>query len=177
MNRFTAALVVFVAALLTLGADGCDNPNSEGKANQVQREQTSEMTNEAHKKVGMPDIQNFTERRLLKRIMELRDQSFSTHSYIVNREGDMRKLCESIGYGLPYGVQFVNPEKTVDGQWKGEYTTIPQADPNGLYSPPNVDATWVNCVTTSGNQKPVYSEERVITSPVPLDQLKGNETR
>lgn len=179
MRYRTVLVLMLVLAVPLMGADSCEEEKDTSNTTKEQREQTQEMTAQAHDKVGMPNITDYSERRLLKRIQELRDGMIGTHSYIINRQGEARKLCQSIGYGLPYGVQFVNPMKVVE---KHDYqsislTAIPQADPNGLFSPPNVDATWVNCITTSGEQKPVYSEDKVITSPVPLDELKGNELR
>lgn len=178
-SQISLTAVLFIICFAVLGADGCEETEGETQTDQEQREQTNQMVGQAHDKVGMPDITNFSERRLLKRIMELRDQEVGTHSYIVNMDGEAEKLCRSMGYGLPYGVQFVNPEKTVTeyDHKSVSVTTIPQPDPNGLFSPRNVDATWINCVTKSGDQKPVYSEEKVITSPVPLDQFQGNEIR
>lgn len=180
MRRNALSTLVFLLALAIplMGAEGCGDKDTSDTT-QEQREQTQEMTAQAHDKVGMPQITEYSERRLLKRIMELRDGEIGTHSYLVGEDNSVTKMCRSVGYGLPYGVQFVNPQKSVaiheihgDG-----VVTLPQADPNGLFSPRNVDATWVNCLTTSGEQQPIYTEERVITSPVPLEDLQGTELR
>ncbi len=54
----------------------------------------------------MPGIKNFRERRLLKDIFEMRDQAdLSTYTYTYSEvTGKFSFFCNSIGYGLPYGV-------------------------------------------------------------------------
>ena len=176
-NLSTVLVLLIALAVPLMGADGCGGSGEvEENVTEEQREQTEDMVTQAHDKVGMPQITEYSERRLLKRIMELRDGMIASHSYIVGENNNTEKLCQSMGYGLPYGVQFVNPEKAVIKYDHKAVSvgSLPQPDPNGLFSPRNVDATWVNCVTVSGEQKPVYSEEKVVTSPVPLDKLKGN---
>ena len=44
---------------------------------------------------------------------------------------------------------------------------MPQADPNGLFSPESAEGTWVLCSDPSGNgeTRPVYVEPRIIVSP------------
>lgn len=175
--RYSTILALMVAIMIPLmGADGCGAQDQEtSETTQEQREQTQEMVGQAHDKVGMPQITEYSERRLLKRIMELRDGMISSHTYLVDFQNNAKKLCRSMGYGLPYGVQYVNPQKMIEEDHGPDNAVIPQADPNGLFSPRNVNATWVNCVTKDGGQKPVYTEEMVITSPVPLDELQGSE--
>ena len=74
-------------------------------------------------------------------------------------------LCNSVGYGLPAAMQYTNPEK-----YTFEGGTMPQADPNGLFSPESAEGTWVLCSDPSGNGKtePVYVEPRIIVSPFKL---------
>ena len=47
---------------------------------------------------------------------------------------------------------------------------IPQAEPNGLFSPPSANGTWVLCSNPNkaGETMPVYIEPNVIVSPFPL---------
>jgi len=79
----------------------------------------------------------------------------------------LTKVCYSIGYGLPYATQYTNPQKPVY-EVHGNIT-LPQADPNGLYSPAGADGTWVLCVDhKDGKAKPVFIEPRIIVSPMPL---------
>jgi hypothetical protein len=120
---------------------------------------------EANQQMGLPAIQNFLERRLVKRLYELRDSTVVTNTYLFNSfNGDLKFLCKSIGYGIPYSVQFTNPEYVYN-----YYLTMPLPEPNTLYVPPSLAATWVLCQSyKTGYVLPVYSEPDIVSSPMPL---------
>lgn len=164
-----------LAGLLTLlvfcgGADECDHKDSDT----VKSQQQEQILMEGAQAVGMPAIKNFREMRQLKMIFELRDQaSFSTYTYILG-EGMPKPLflCHSIGYGIPYATQFTAPQKYVRPTDGSGFVVVPQADPNGLFSPASADGTWVTCKNPKGNEvSTVYVEPKVITSPFPLFPL------
>jgi hypothetical protein len=156
-------LVVPLVALLT----AClETPPTSG---QIERKKQEELSLQAVQQVGMPAIVNFAEKRMMKDIMELRDQNVATTTYLVGMNNQLTKLCTSIGYGLPYATQYTNPQKPVY-EVHGNIT-LPQADPNGLYSPASADGTWVLCVDKKdGKAKPVFVEPRVIVSPITLGE-------
>lgn len=141
----------------------CDNrPSSDD----IQRQQQETILQEGTASVGMPAIKNFRERRLLKMILEMRDQNnLSTYTYLwSDMQGKWVFFCNSVGYGVPYATQFTNPSKQVQGYQ--QYNVMPQADPNGLFSPASADGTWVMCKDPKGaDVKPVFIEPRVIVSP------------
>lgn len=150
----TAVLSIFVLS-------ACDE-TSTGKERRVQEE----LSKQGVETVGFPAIVNFAEKRMMKDIIELRDQNVATTVYITDMNGRLHKVCNAVGYGLPYATQYTSPLKVSDG---GGHI-LPQADPNGLYSPASADGTWVLCVDAkSGKPKPVYIEPRVIVSPIALD--------
>ena len=160
--------IATVAVLLLVGASegGCD-----GDSDARQRRQSERLLQESTSQVGMPAIQNFRERKLLKEIYEMRDQaSFVTYSYLWNEfNGKPVFLCQSVGYPIPYATQFTNPSKMV---WYGgsSYGSLPQADPNGLFSPASAEGTWVLCKDPRGpDVRPLYVEPKVITSPFKLE--------
>lgn len=157
------ALLVFCGA-----ADDCDHKDSDT----VQAEQQERILMEGSQSVGMPSIKNFREKHELKDIYELRDQaSFATYTYIVSEMyGKPVFFCNSIGYPIPYSTQFTSPQKLIHPyNGSGGYMTVPQADPNGLFSPASADGTWVLCKDPKGDAvKPVYVEPKVVTSPFPL---------
>lgn len=159
-------------AILTLFSS-CEQA-SDPSADKKQREATAEMLAEADRQIGMPNITNFTERKLAKTILELRDtEGLRTWTYIVDMHGKLHFLTESIGYGLPYSVQFTNPERLQSGgnASSGYYgVTMPQADPNGLFMPEGLSATWIIAATENG-PKPLYVEPSIIVSPVPLHDV------
>jgi hypothetical protein len=151
-------------ALLGLSLTGCIEESSD----YTQRVQQERILQEGTAQTGMPAIKNFRERKLLKQIIEMRDQDgLVTYTYTVpETTGRPVFLCNSIGYGLPAATQYTNPEKydRLNG------TTLPQADPNGLFSPESAEGTWVLCSDSNGSGKtrPVYVEPRIIVSPFKL---------
>jgi hypothetical protein len=160
--KFPKALLIPAVLFCGLSLTGCIGDT----ADDTQRRQQEQMSKEATTQTGMPAITQFTERKNLKRILELRDRAkFVTYTYVlVPGTGERKLLCKSFGYGIPYATQYTNPEKY---EYNG--TTIPQADPNGLYSPANADATWVLCVNPAGGEPAVvYEENRITVSPFEL---------
>jgi hypothetical protein len=164
MKHFIAIASV---AVLGISLVGCvDTPSSD----EIQRVEQERILKESTVQTGMPAIKNFRERKLLKQIIEMRDQDgLVTYTYTVpETTGRPVFLCNSIGYGLPAATQYTSPEK-VDYHSTGS-VSIPQADPNGLFSPESAEGTWVMCTDPSGSGKtrPVYVEPRVIVSPFKL---------
>ena len=152
--------LVAVATLLT----ACDQPPT---STQIERRKQEELTMQAVTQVGMPAITNFAEKRMFKDILELRDKNTPTTTYLVGMNNQLTKVCDSIGFGLPYATQYTNPQRVYSDAHG--YGTLPQADPNGLYSPASADGTWVLCVDhKDGKAKPVYIEPRILVSPFPI---------
>ena len=159
-------IAIFAALAAAFVLSGCDADTAS--SDQIQNKKQEELSKQGVESVGLPAIHNFQEKRLMKDILELRDQpNLVTYAYIVDLNGHTHKICDSIGYGLPYATQYTNPQKP---QWNHDGGfSIPQADPNGLFSPPSADGTWVLCkVPGKDDVKPVYIEPRVIVSPFPL---------
>ena len=144
--------------LLTLGC--AYGPDST----QIEARKQEQLTSQAIREVGLPSIVNFQEKRTLKMILELRDSEIKTVTYIVDMQGGLHKICDSIGYGIPYATQYTNPMRS--GGYSSSMDTIPQADPNGLYSPPSADGTWVLCLNPETKKmSPILIEPRIIVSP------------
>lgn len=161
MKKITlvVALPVFLLGCVdeTLTADEKDTIQQEQQLSQVQQQ------------AGLPNIVNYTEKKLAKMLLELRDeQKLSTYSYISNQTG-LHFLCNSIGYGIPYATQITNPEKTESNGYSGGWAvTRPQAEPNGLFMPSAADASWTICAGKNGELAPVYVEAQLIVSPFKL---------
>jgi hypothetical protein len=152
--------------LLAMSLAGCD---TEQNSRQIESNKQEELSKRAVTSVGLPAITNFAEKRMMKDILELRDQNTPTVTYLVGMENQLTKLCDSVGFGLPYATQYTNPQQDVYHTVAGTYTVLPQADPNGLYSPEAADGTWVLCVDhKDGKAKPLYVEPRIIVSPIEL---------
>lgn len=167
MNRWFVVAIVSAAVL----AGACKKSRVDAGSDSVQTRQQEQLLMEATRGVGMPAIKNFRERRMLKEILELRDQDgISTHTYLfASQLGCLLWLGNSVGYGIPYATQFTSPSKLVDAYpSSGHYVAmvIPQADPNGLFSPAAAEGTWVLLQDqATGKARPVMVEPRTITSP------------
>lgn len=158
-------VLIIIFAALTVSA--CKEPKAS--SDQVQRRQQEQLSAQSNAEVGMPAIRNFQEKRMAKMILELRDTAITTITYTQDMNGKLHKLCDSVGYGLPYATQYTNPQKIgYTGSQVGA-ATLPQADPNGLFSPASADGTWVQCMNPETKKLAViYVEPHVIVSPFPL---------
>ena len=157
---FAIGLAVFLC--------GCVEDDS---SDTVQRKEQEKILKEATAQTGMPAIKNFRERKLLKDILELRDQDgLTTYTYLFSEQtGRLKYLGETIGYAIPYSTQYTNPQKIQDSGSQSGYAILPQADPNGLYSPSSAEGSWILMKDTNGRKaRPVYVEPRIIVSPFPL---------
>lgn len=165
-------IIGLLALFPVLGAangGGCvDNNDSDS----IQSKQQERILAEGTSQIGMPAIKNFREKKLLKDIFELRDQAgLVTYTYLYNEmTGKLVPLCDSIGYGIPYATQFTSPQKDAFySTTSAAHIALPQADPNGLFSPESADGTWVMCKDPNGKTvSPVYIEPHVVVSPFKL---------
>jgi len=157
---------ILVLALMS-ALVGCD---VESSPEHVEAGRQAQMTRQAIQSVGMPAITNWQEKRILKNILELRDQQIKTITYTQDLNAKLHKLCDSVGYGIPYATQYTNPQTdTYYTSRSSVHITLPQADPNGLYSPASADGTWVMCLNPVDQQlAPVYVEPHIVVSPFPL---------
>ena len=151
---------ILITIIFLTGVSDCSDSDL------IQRRQQEALLREATAQTGMPSIQNFRERKILKDILELRDQNgLVTFTYLFSEySGKLIFLGESIGYGIPYSTQYTNPEK-----YEGSGLSLPQADPNGLFSAPSSEGTWILLRNpTTGNADAVYIETRIVVSPFKL---------
>ena len=163
----------YAALAILLSLAGClEHP--QPSSDQKQSMQQERILAEGTAQVGMPAIKNFRERKLLKDIIEMRDQAgLVTYTYLVAEQtGHLVFLCDSVGYGIPAATQFTSPQKLEFTELAGGHWTqnvMPQADPNGLFSPSSAEGTWIMCADPKGGAKPVYAEPRVIVAPFKLE--------
>lgn len=104
-------LFILFSVLLFSSCRPLTDSDSSMQANQ------EKLMSKADRGIGMPSIKNFQERKLAKMIFELRDrEDLVCYAYIVNHmTGKLVFLGKCIGYGLPYSIQYTNPEKRRDG--------------------------------------------------------------
>jgi hypothetical protein len=173
--KFFYGLILSTSVCLAIATSvySMGNPNSAPNADEIQAIQTEMSMREAVQQVGPPAIVNYTERRLVRWLYELRDEpNYRTYSYIVNINGDLIFLCNSVGYGINASIQFTNPEREVWRDPVGSDTSpvyAPQPEPNGLFMPEGLAATYIMCVNEdSEDVQAVYVEPEVIVSPFQL---------
>jgi hypothetical protein len=141
------------------------------------RDEQETITSEIVRQTGMPGVKNAREKKTLKWIYELRDRAdLVTYTYnYVPMTGEMRPHCISLGYPIPGGVQYSanESEQTYYINNKGNsgyaygHDRLPQAEPNGLYMPQDIKATWVLCQNPRNPKdiQPIYSEPDLVTFP------------
>jgi hypothetical protein len=169
------ALAVMTATTAHAGWFDVEPPSTD----EAIAEQMEKLLKEGERQTGLPAITNFTEKRMVKWLYELRDQpNYRTYTYIVTMNGKLVKICDSVGYGINASIQYSNPDKVVDYEdFVGDRVdsnvgTMPQAEPNGLFMPEGLAATYVMCVDgTNEDVKAIYIEPEIIVSPIELDYV------
>jgi hypothetical protein len=153
-------MIMFVGMFIFTG---CSDYNT---TDHQQAKQTDNLMKEANREVGLPNITHFYEKKMLKQILELRDDSnLITYAYMQNMNGKFIFLGQCIGFGVPYSTQYTNPEKTVDSDEGEGFTTIQQCDPNGLFSSSGTSATWLMYINPStGKREIIYSEPNIVVT-------------
>ena len=169
-TKFTL-LTLFTAMMLFMSNSSCDS-NTTDKNLQDKQEQ---LMKEASAQCGMPAIKNFAERKLMKMILEKRDNpKLICYAYLQSEmTGKLTFLGKCIGYGLPYSTQYTNPQRLCYYNETHETGNIslPQADPNGLYMPQSAEGTWLLLINPETNEpEPIYVEPRVVVSPFKINQ-------
>jgi len=174
MKHFlTLTLLVTAMFIFT----GCDE-DQVTDADSQQAEKTAQSMKDANAQTGMPAIINWQEKKLAKMLYELRDQTkIVCYYYFQDIEGRPIYMGKCIGYGLPYCVQFSNPERVAHREtWEGgSFGTMPQPEPNGLFMPQTLSATWLMVINPeTGEPEPSYMEPEILVSPFPLPYALGH---
>lgn len=169
------------ASIAALVLAGCYE--TEARTDNLQAKQTEKLTAEAQRQVGMPNITNFQERKLMKQILELRDkENLVCYAYLTSLEGKLVYFGKCIGFGLPYSVQYTNPQR-IDTNYYGATgarqlcsNVISQPDPNGLFMPDGLSATWLMMIDPeTGEPRPVYVGPQIVVSPFPLHNMQAEQ--
>jgi len=164
-------LKTFIISLLTVTVLAGCMPDTNSTSDSKTAKEQEALVEEGVNQTGMPAIVNFQERKLMKMIYEKRDQAdLITYTYIVDMQGKRHFLTKSMGFGLPYGTQYSNPEKLTYIYNHG-YFTLPQAEPNSLFMPDSAAATWVMAIPPNGGEpQPMYVEDNILVSLWPLTE-------
>lgn len=150
---------------------GC---SSDKSAEKKQQEQTDKLMDEVNSQIGMPNIVNFQQKKLMKMIFELCDkEELQCYLYIFSAYlGKFIYIDKCIGYGLPFAAQYTNPLKAKRCDMGSHYNdfVLPQADPNMLYMPTSSSATWLIMKDKKNEKIRVgYWEPEIVVLPFVLD--------
>jgi len=167
MKRIIYVLLFCMIMFLALTAGSCQG---QSDAEQEQSKATDKILTEINSEIGMPNLVNFQQKKLMKMIYELCDkEDLICYAYIKSDyQGKLIFIGKCIGFGIPFSAQYTNPSKLVK-HCSCEYAVLPQADPNGLYMPTSSSATWLMMIDPETKKsRPVYIEPEIVVSPFPL---------
>jgi hypothetical protein len=158
LKRFLSfAFTLLLCTVLGVGLVACD-PVTTSDSNAAKTVEAN--TSTVIEKHGIPIITNGTDYRTAKEMYELRDRaSFATYSYVLNKTtGGMVCVARSVGYPMPASVQISNPEKFVTW-YSGGALVLPQAEPNGLFMPTGLSATYQKVINPNNGEVTMGSFE------------------
>jgi hypothetical protein len=155
--------LILVAMAASTVLAGCEPTSAE-----VDKKQQDAQTKQAQMAVGMPSVTNFAKRRTLKMAIENQDKMVPTVTYVWSQfTGKLFKICDSIGYPIPAATQYTSPQMKEGGL--DHPVVLPQADPDGTYSPSSADATLVSCVGPDKKIHLLTVEDKVWATDFPLN--------
>ncbi len=164
MNKKKIIALILSAVCIGGVFTGCTESNDEKQA-----DKTQQITQRADSAVGLPNVTNFFEKKMLKRIIEDNDNpNLITYVYTQSAmTGKYEYIGEAIGHGVPYSTSYTNPEYKVQGG--NGNIALPQPDPNGIYKPSDAKGTWVMLIDPKSKEaKPTLIEPDVMTSQFKL---------
>lgn len=173
-------IALFMVALLIISSlVGC--VRAEPTADLLQSRKAEQANKQAAQSVGEPRIVNFKEKRDLKRLYEARDNAeLITYVYTTNRDGKKIFQGRALGFGMNASIQYSNPmkysgvmtDKIVDEagdilEFVWDYTLTPQAEPNGLFMPEGLAATYLFMINEETGETYIdYVEDDIQVSEV-----------
>lgn len=163
------AMAIFAATLLV----GCNE--QEQTADDRMNQQQEQMSSEGNRIVGgLPNVKNFFRKKTVKAIIEAVDNDkLINYAYMMAEgTGKLVYLGRCQGYAISSSTQYTNPQKaeTYSGRGSWSIVTLPQADPDGLFSPSSAEGSWLLLIDPATNEpKATYFEPRLIVSPFPLN--------
>lgn len=147
--------------------------NYKKTADQIQAEQTEQLMGEVSAQIGMPNVVNFQQKKLMKMIYEFCDkEDLICYTYLkADYTGKLVFIGKCIGFGIPFSAQYTNPNTLKRFNFSGGWDRyiVPQADPNGLFMPTSSSATWLMMIDPKTERaRPVYIEPQIVVSPFQL---------
>jgi hypothetical protein len=168
MKKMLLVLTLLGGAILT----GCDESHTETADDRMNQKQ-EQMAQEANRQTGMPAIKNFQRKKTLKAIIEaVDDDKLINYAYLqAEMTGKLVYIGRCQGYAISASTQYTNPLKAETWTYQGiTAVTLPQADPDGLFSPASQDGSWLMMIDPETNEpRATYFEPKIVVSPFKLN--------
>lgn len=147
--------ILFIAIVFALFQDSCSS--AQNADYQQQQPKLRQIINNQ----PAPDLNGYSfERDVVIQTYQARNRNVNTYTYLYSETtGLIIKICDSIGLPIPYATQLTPPYIPYN------QTSMPNPEPNSLYSPDNAEGTIVNCLNDDGTYTPGYFEPRVFALP------------
>jgi hypothetical protein len=164
-----------IVFLLSGANSGCD-ADQKSSATAMEQSQQNRQMEQFLRNQPVPSFDWSLERHMLIQLYAARQRATATYSVVQSEfTGKILWQCPSIGFPLPYSTQLTNPMQAV---WHGDThndagVAVGQQEPNGLFSPPSSEGTWVPCVDEKGKITPVYEEKHVTVFLRPVTEQNG----
>jgi hypothetical protein len=156
-----ALIVLF---LLCTAEQGCSDTSDTKERGDVERGQAQLVQNQP-----APVFDWSLEREIFIQLYKARNRATTTYHYTQSQfTGKITWECVGIGFPIAATTQLTNPMK-----WVAQGVTIPQAEPNGMYAPPQSDATFVPCLAPDGSLSPARIEDHVSSFFTPMMEVNG----
>jgi len=174
MNISRRTLGALAIAALVFAVAGCGTTNDQLQHDQetVQKQQDQYAQVEP-----IPFFDWSQDRAVFIQIYQAKNDARNTWSVVTSAgTGEVLFMCPSIGYPIPADTQLTNPMQITRVKAGSDWSTwnaVPQAEPNGLYSSTNTDATYVLCVMSNGDKTPLYTEQKVTAFAFPVSIVDG----
>ena len=168
-KRFTLACLPVVA--LCCMADSCDNqPSARSKEASIVEKQ-----NQIYVATQPPPVFDWSlERHLLTELYKARNNAVATYSYVRNQyTGKVMSSCPSVGFPISAATQLTNPQMIAAKEYQTGVLALPQAEPNGLFTPAESRGTYVMCLNKDGKVTPRYYEQDVEAYVTPMREVDG----
>lgn len=170
-KKFYLFTLPFVYLMCAANNEGCDGaPSARSKeAAIVERQNQLYVANQP------PPVFDWSlERHLLTELYKARNNAVATYSYVRNQyTGKILSSCPSIGFPISAATQLTNPEMIAVREYQTGVVTLPQAEPNGLFTPTQSRGTYVMCVNADGQVEPRYYEEDVEAFVTQMHEVDG----
>ena len=151
-------ILTLLAIAIMINITGCDVSQTRKDAKVVNQQQKQYAIGQP-----IPSFNFSLARKNVIDIYKLQNKQFSSHTVWRSDYGMVEGDCTSMGYSIPYDVSLTNPLKRINS--KHGNVVVEQAEPNGLFSSKNTNATWVLCLGEAGKLDPVYTESKVTVYP------------